>query len=70
MLSHSVNLNNKTILATGFVGSNLVMEFLRTVSGIHIMGLDNNERLLRRVHQGVTSASDRKGGHRASRIQV
>jgi nucleoside-diphosphate-sugar epimerase len=27
--------------AAGFVGSNLVMEFLRTVEGIRIVGVDN-----------------------------
>jgi len=40
----NVELNNKTILITGaagFIGSNLVMELLRTVPGIHIVGLDN-----------------------------
>jgi nucleoside-diphosphate-sugar epimerase len=40
----TVNLSNKTILVTGaagFVGSNLVMALLRTVSGAHIVGIDN-----------------------------
>ncbi len=44
MLKENVNLQNKTVLVTGaagFIGSNLVMELLRSVSPIHIVGLDN-----------------------------
>lgn len=44
MLTPNVNLGNKTVLITGaagFIGSNLVMELLRTVEPIHIVGLDN-----------------------------
>ena len=44
MLTPNVNLVNKTILVTGaagFVGSNLVMELLRTVEPVTIVGLDN-----------------------------
>ena len=44
MLTPNINLTNKTILVTGaagFIGSNLVMELLRTVEGIQIVGLDN-----------------------------
>ena len=44
MLKQNVDLKNKTILVTGaagFVGSNLVMELLKTVSPVHIIGLDN-----------------------------
>ena len=40
----NVELNNKTILVTGaagFIGSNLVMELLRTQKDIHVVGLDN-----------------------------
>lgn len=43
MLS-SRELDNKTILVTGaagFIGSNLVLELLRTSSGIRIVGIDN-----------------------------
>ena len=39
-----INLENKKILITGsagFIGSNLVLELLRTQSPIHIIGLDN-----------------------------
>lgn len=38
------DLDNRTIFITGaagFIGSNLVMELLRTTKGIHIVGLDN-----------------------------
>ncbi len=44
MLTPNVKLRNKTILVTGaagFIGSNLVMELMRTVDGINIVGLDN-----------------------------
>ncbi len=44
MLTPNVNMENMTILVTGaagFIGSNLVMDLLRTVPGIHIVGLDN-----------------------------
>ena len=40
----NVDLKNKIILITGaagFVGSNLVMELLKTVNPVHIIGLDN-----------------------------
>jgi len=43
MLTSNVNLNGKTILITGaagFIGSNLVMELLRTTEAVHIVGLD------------------------------
>ena len=44
MLIPNVDLKNKTILITGaagFVGANLVMELLRTVQPVHIVGLDS-----------------------------
>ena len=44
MLTPNVNLTGKTILVTGaagFIGSNLVMELLRTVDNVTIIGLDN-----------------------------
>ena len=44
MLQPNINLKNKTVLVTGaagFIGSNLVMELLRTVPQITIVGLDN-----------------------------
>ena len=44
MLTPNVNLNGKTILVTGaagFIGANLVMELLKTVENVHIVGLDN-----------------------------
>ena len=44
MFLPNINLKEKTVLVTGaagFVGSNLVMELLRTVQGVHIVGLDN-----------------------------
>jgi len=39
-----ITLDNKTIFITGsagFIGSNLVLELLRTQSPIHIIGLGN-----------------------------
>lgn len=44
MKLNNVILNNKTILVTGssgFIGSNLVIELLRTQPSIHIIGIDN-----------------------------
>ena len=44
MLINNVELKNKTILVTGaagFIGSNLVMELLRTVVPVNIVGFDN-----------------------------
>lgn len=44
MLIPNVDLKNKTILVTGaagFIGSNLVLELLRTVPGVRVVGLDN-----------------------------
>ena len=44
MLTPNIDLRNKCVLVTGaagFIGSNLVMELLRTVEGIKIVGLDN-----------------------------
>ena len=44
MLTKNVDLKNKTILVTGaagFIGSNLVMELLRTVKPVNIVGFDN-----------------------------
>ena len=40
----NVELNNKTILVTGaagFIGSNLVLQLLKTLEQVHIVGLDN-----------------------------
>lgn len=44
MLTTNIDLKNKTVLVTGaagFIGSNLVMELLRTVENINVVGLDN-----------------------------
>ena len=44
MLMPNVELNNKTVLVTGaagFIGSNLVLELLRTLDSVRIVGLDN-----------------------------
>ena len=40
----NIDLTNKTILVTGaagFIGSNLVLELLRSQTGVHIIGIDN-----------------------------
>ncbi|MFA5561529.1 MAG: NAD-dependent epimerase/dehydratase family protein [Eubacteriales bacterium] len=44
MLAPNIELENKTILVTGaagFIGSNLVMELLRTVEHVTVIGIDN-----------------------------
>ena len=44
MLTPNINLEGKTVLVTGsagFIGSNLIMELLRTVKNIHIVSLDS-----------------------------
>ncbi len=44
MLNKNVNLEGKTVLITGaagFIGANLVLELLRTVEDINIVGIDN-----------------------------
>ena len=44
MLNPNVDLTNQSVLVTGaagFIGANLVMELLRTVKGVQIVGLDN-----------------------------
>ncbi|MBQ8320972.1 MAG: GDP-mannose 4,6-dehydratase [Clostridia bacterium] len=44
MLTPNIDLRNKTVLITGaagFIGSNLVMELIRTIEKIHIVGIDN-----------------------------
>lgn len=41
---NKINLENKIVLVTGaagFIGSNLVLELLRSISPIHIIGVDN-----------------------------
>ena len=40
----NVNLQNEVIFVTGaagFIGANLVLELFRTISPVHIIGIDN-----------------------------
>ena len=65
-----IDLKNKTVFITGsagFIGSNLVLELLRTQSPIHIIGLDNvndyydvsiKEWRLREIEKCVDEHSD------------
>lgn len=44
MLDKNINLNGKNILITGaagFIGSNLVLELLKNLSSVNILGIDN-----------------------------
>lgn len=44
MLDKNINLNEKNILITGaagFIGSNLVLELLKNLSSVNILGIDN-----------------------------
>ncbi len=44
MLEQNVNLEDKTILVTGaagFIGANLILQLLRTVERVRIVGIDN-----------------------------
>ena len=44
MNKRNINLVNETVLVTGaagFIGSNLVLELIRTQESIHIIGIDN-----------------------------
>ena len=66
----NIELKNKTILVTGaagFIGSNLVLELLRTQSPLHIVGMDNmndyydvsiKEWRLREIEKCIAEHSD------------
>ena len=44
MLPQNISLQNKTVLVTGaagFIGSNLILELLKTQTSLHIIGIDN-----------------------------
>ena len=70
MLNQNVNLDNQVILVTGaagFVGSNLVMELLKTTQGATIIGVDNmndyydvsiKEYRLKKIEELVAEKSD------------
>ena len=48
MLAKNIDLRNKTVLVTGaagFIGANLVLELLKHVEGIKIIGLDSMNAL-------------------------
>lgn len=71
MRAQNVDLNGKTILITGaagFIGSNLVLELLRTCHNVHIVGIDSvndyydvsiKEYRLRQIEE--LAGSDRNG---------
>ena len=57
MKLNNVILNNKTILVTGsagFIGSNLVMELLKTQPCVNIIGIDN----MNDYYKGVAFRAD------------
>lgn len=72
MLTQNVFLENKTVLITGaagFIGSNLVLELVRNVPQIHIVGIDNmndyydpslKEYRLSRIEEAVAASDDVK----------
>lgn len=72
MVRHNISLTKRTVIvagATGFIGSNLVMELLQTVEPIIIVGIDNmndyydvslKEYRLRQIEQLAAERSDSK----------
>ena len=72
MLTPNVFLENKTVLITGaagFIGSNLVLELVRNVPQIHIVGIDNmndyydptlKEYRLSRIEEAVAASDGAK----------
>lgn len=72
MVRHNISLTKRTVIvtgATGFIGSNLVMELLQTVEPIIIVGIDNmndyydvslKEYRLRQIEKLAAEQSDSK----------
>lgn len=67
MLKPNVDLSGKTVLVTGaagFIGANLVMELLKTVDDIHVVGLDSvNDYYDVSIKEYRLAEIEKLGGH-------